>query len=232
MARRSCLCVGASRFLCDLLSQDNKNVVYAPTGVDARVFTPHPVKKRDESTVLSWIGTMHRPDNVENIRFLIECYRELRRQRKDVRLEIAGDGLYGFQVRAMLRHADIGGIEIIPWMDPLAVPVYLAGIDIGVMPLIQNTCFNKAKSPTRLFEYMAMEKPVVASAIGESAAIIRDGENGFLAKDKKTFIGRLLELADNEQLRKTMGRNARADVLDQYALELIARRVIEALRKL
>jgi glycosyltransferase involved in cell wall biosynthesis len=229
IARRSRLCIGASRFLCDFLAEDNKNVVYAPTGVDAQLFMPPPLVRRDDADiVLSWIGTMHRPDNVENIRFLIECYRELRRERKDIRLEIAGDGCYGFQVREMIRHSDAAGIRAIPWMDPLRVPVYLSGVDIGIMPLIQNTCFNKAKSPTRLFEYMAMEKPVVASATGESALIIQDGVNGFLAADKKTFVGKIIELIKNKKLREDIGKNARVRILEQYTLELVAKKVVNA----
>ncbi len=233
IARRSCLCIGASKFLCEVLSESNKNVVYAPTGVDAGVFTPQSPAKRDGDIVLSWIGTMHRPDNVENIRFLIECFRELRGEHKNIRLEIAGDGVYGFEVREMIRHADVAAaIRVIPWMDPLRVPAYLSGIDIGIMPLIQNTCFNRAKSPTRLFEYMAMEKAVVASAIGESAAVINDGESGFLAKDKKAFVGKLAELINDKTLRDTMGKNARAVILSRYTLELVVKNIIDALHKL
>jgi len=54
----------------------------------------------------------------------------------------------------------------------------------GLLPLIQDTKFNKSKSPTKLFEYMAMAKATVSSDIGESSYVIKDGDNGFLAKNK------------------------------------------------
>jgi len=232
VAKNSHMCIGASKFLTDFLSRYNKNVLYIPTGVDADIFKPNGSNKKDTAITLSWLGTMHRQDNVENLKFLIECFQALCLVYDNIRLEIMGDGIYCDQVKVLIQEAKNLKIKLKPWINPKFVPGYLANTDIGVMPLIQNTKFNQAKSPTRIFEYMAMEKPVVTSATGELPYIIENGINGFLAKEKSDFIAKLKCLIDNEDLRHKLGKNARKTILNNYSLEILSRKLLEAIKKL
>lgn len=113
----------------------------------------------------------------------------------------------------------------------MKIPEYLGRVDIGLLPLIQDTQFNKAKSPTKLFEYMAMRKPIVSSDIGEASRIIQDGYNGLLAKDKKEFIIKMEELIRDNNLRQKLGRNARRTVDKDYSLAVLGKRLFEILRE-
>ncbi|MBU4304907.1 MAG: glycosyltransferase family 4 protein [Candidatus Omnitrophica bacterium] len=232
LAKKSSLCVGASRFLVRFLSNYNKKVLYVPTGVDADIFKPAVEERDDGRVIISWVGTMHRPDNVENIRFLLECFNELFRMHDNVYLEIRGRGIYAPQVKESIMQNQLPNVAFKPWIAPALMPAYLQNIDIGVMPLIQDTKFNRAKSPTRLFEYMAAGKPVVASKIGEAGDIINDGESGFLATEKAEFVDRLGRLIRDSKLRKDMGRTARKVVLENYTLQIITRGLIEAVKLL
>ncbi|MCP4649207.1 MAG: glycosyltransferase family 4 protein [PVC group bacterium] len=232
MAKHSNLCIGASWFLRDFLARYSQNVIYIPTGVDTDIFYPEEDASIKEEVVLSWLGTMHRQDNVENIKFFIDCFQELCLQFNNIKLDIVGDGLYAQEVQKLVQPTDKSRIRLKPWLNPSDVPAYLKNIDIGVMPLIQDTKFNKAKSPTRLFEYMAKGKPVVASSIGEANHVIQDGENGFLAGDKQEFISKLSGLIEDETLRKKIGKNARHTVEEEYSLKILSRRLFEALKEL
>lgn len=98
------------------------------------------------------------------------------------------------------------------------------------MPLIQNTKFNRAKSPTKLFEYMAMAKPTVSSEIGEAGRIIQNGVNGFLAKTKEGFIEGMERLIINPDLRKDMGDKARKTVEERYSLDVLTKQLSEILK--
>ncbi len=232
IAKKSNFCIAASKFLVKFLSVYNDNVIYMPTGVDVDVFKPVVGARIKPDMVISWLGTMHRPDNVENIKFLIDCFLCLVNDYPRLRLEIRGDGIFYGQVRDFVRQHGQGHICLKPWINPEQIPAYLNKIDIGVMPLIQETKFNKAKSPTRLFEYMAMEKPVLASSIGEAREIINDGENGLLAKTKDDFIIKMKALIENASLRKSLGKCARKSILRGYTLEQIAGKLIKEIKLL
>ncbi len=223
LARNSCFCLAASRFLFDYISRFNRNVAYVPTGVNTRVFQPQEKIPRPE-TVLSWIGTVHRPDNIENLRFLIECFKELTRIHSSVRLEIAAKGVYLDQLKELT--ADEKSICLVDWMPPERVPEYLSRVDIGVMPLIQPSRFNRAKSPTRLFEYMAMGKPVVCSPTGEAGEIIEDGIEGFLARNQDSFVIALKRLLESSRLQREMGLRGRQKAVQKYSLEIIGKELI------
>lgn len=232
IAKSSKLCIGASKFLCNFLSPYNRNVIYIPTGVDIEKFKPDQVRGNNRPIVLSWLGTMHRPDNVENVRFILECFRELYSCLDDIRLEIVGDGIYQPQVYNLVRGFNIPQVTLKPWIHPSNVPAYIQTIDIGVMPLIQKTKFNLAKSPTRIFEYMAMEKPVICSNFGETSYIIKDGKNGFLASTQSEFVAKLKDLIKEKKLRSEVGKEARNTILENYSLNILTNRLFAALRKL
>lgn len=232
IAKHSVLCVGASRFLVEYLLPYNQRVIYLPTAVDTNLFTPGPEREKDKALVLSWLGTMHRKDNVENIKFLLDCFQELHARYPQISLEIIGEGLYDVQVRDLVQKLGNSNVLLKPWISPEYVPRYLREIDIGIMPLIQNTKFNKAKSPTRLFEYMAMAKPVVVSRVGEAKEIINDGINGLLAQTKEEFVEGLNALIINADLRRTLGNNARKTVEEKFSLEKVAAELVKELKLL
>ncbi|MFH1460412.1 MAG: glycosyltransferase [Candidatus Omnitrophota bacterium] len=232
IARKSKLCIGASDFLCEFLLNYNKNILKIPTGVDVENFKPDKKDNNLQHIVLSWIGTIYRKDNLENLKFLIDCFQELFAEFNNIRLEIAGEGIYADKLIALIKNINNQDIIFKNWISPAKMPDYLKNVDIGVMPLTQNSKFNKAKSPTRLFEYMAMEKAVVASTVGEAQKIIKNGENGFLASTKSEFVACLKKLIENEQLRLTIGRFARKTVIADYNLNKIPEKLLEYIGKI
>jgi len=230
LAKRALFCIGASRFLVEYLSQFNKNTYYIPSGVDTEKFKPKKIEKDNSKIVFSWIGTMHREDDIENIKFVIDCFLELRKKYQNIFLEIAGDGIYFEELKRTVEEIKDKNIFLKGWIEPDQMPDYLNNIDIGLLPLIQKTKFNLAKSPTKLFEYMAMAKPVVCSDMGECSYIIKDGENGFLAKDKEEFIKKLEILIMNWQKRNEMGKTAYENIKNNYGLEIIGNDLYQIIR--
>ena len=230
IARRSCLCIGASKFLVNFLSRYNKNSIYLPTGVDTEIFKPKKLMIEKTDLVLSWIGTIHRRDNVENLCFLIDCFMILSQKNSGIKLEIIGAGIYDQEVKQYIAQVNSNLIKINGWIAPEQIPGYLDNIDIGVMPLTQNTKFNLAKSPTRMFEYMSMEKPFIASCLGEAQRVIIDGQNGMLAITQDDFVEKLQILIKDKKLRQTMGKKARKTVLEKYSLEKISNDLLTSVR--
>ena len=229
-AKRSYFCLAASKFLENYLSQFNGKVYYLPTGVDTSLFDPifYDDTKINSKIVFSWIGSVYTEEMQENLKFIIDCFLSLAPKYSQVYLELRAEGKYLENLKKETNVLD-GKISIKKWLHPDKIPQYLSGIEIGLLPLIQNTKFNRAKSPTKLFEYMAMGKPVVASFLGEAKEIIQDGRTGFLVRNKEEFIRKMESLIINQELRKRVGFEARKEVLRSYSLNVLGKRLYKIL---
>lgn len=230
IAKRSVCCIAASRFLESFLNKFNKNVFYIPSGVDTELFKPGLDKNLNEKEVIfSWIGTLHRLEYIENINFALECFKALRKKYDFIYFDIVGDGIYKNDLLKSLNKFNDSHIRHIGHIAPDCIPEYLSGIHIGLMPVVENSKFNNAKSPTKLFEYMAMEKPTVSGSIGEAGKIVKDGYDGFLADNRKEFMEKMEYLIDNLSFRINMGKKARQTIEREYSLSIIGKRLYEAM---
>jgi len=111
------------------------------------------------------------------------------------------------------------------------VPAYLDACDILVsphVPLEDGSDFFG--SPTKLFEYMAMAKGIVASRLGQIGDVLQDEQNALLVEPKSVeeLCDALLRLASSKDLRTRLGRQARRDVENKYTWDHNAQRVISA----
>ena len=235
IAATSHCCVASSRYLKEYLSRFNNNTICIPTGVDTSVFQPQDKSLKTRKIVFCWTGTVFREDNVENLLFTIDCFWQLNRKYPEIQLRIIGSGP---RMRSILEVTKLkyphANIELTGWINPAEMPMYLSEIDVGLFPLIQNTKFNLSKSPTKLFEYMAMKKPTVSSCTGELPIIIEDGINGFLAlrSDKKSFIEKMEHLIVDHKLRTEMGENALQSVREKYSMEILGKELYTFLLQL
>ena len=114
------------------------------------------------------------------------------------------------------------------------VAAYLDACDILVSPHVPAADGSEFfGSPTKLFEYMAMARPVVASRLGQIAGIVVDGENGLLVEpnDAASLAQAIERLANDMGLRRRLGAAARQTVIAQYTWRHNAARVFEAMSR-
>ncbi|HEX5736778.1 MAG TPA: glycosyltransferase family 4 protein [Blastocatellia bacterium] len=113
-------------------------------------------------------------------------------------------------------------------------PDYLDACDILVSPHVESTDGSEFfGSPTKLFEYMASARPIVASRLGQIADIIGDGENGLLVEpgDSDALARAIERLARDEALRARLGEAARRTVIERYTWKDNAARVFDAMNR-
>jgi len=111
------------------------------------------------------------------------------------------------------------------------VPAYLDACDILVsphVPLEDGSDFFG--SPTKLFEYMAMAKGIVASRLGQIGDVLHNEKNALLVEPKniEELCNALIRLAGADDLRTRLGHQARCDVENKYTWDHNAQRVISA----
>ncbi len=98
----------------------------------------------------------------------------------------------------------------IPHQD---VPSYLAAMDIVTVP-----DFNEYGNPIKIFEYMAMGKPLIAPRVPSIAEIVTHRQDGWLMEHSspENLKGAILELAQSPELREQIGTKARKAALQKF----------------
>jgi len=112
-------------------------------------------------------------------------------------------------------------------------PRHLAACDVLVAPHLPNpdgTPFFG--SPTKLFEYMAMGKGIVASRLGQMGEILAERRTALLVEpgNAAALAEGIWRLAADRCLRLALGENARREALAKYTWEKHAGRILAALR--
>ena len=89
------------------------------------------------------------------------------------------------------------------------------------MPRSTPLCITSANegTPVVAIESLAAERPVVATRAGGTATVVSDGESGYLEAvgDTDALAGRLAGLANDPELRSTLGRHGSVDVRARFA---------------
>jgi glycosyltransferase involved in cell wall biosynthesis len=98
--------------------------------------------------------------------------------------------------------------------------------DIGIIPH-RVTAHTNSTIPNKLFEYMLLGKPVLATELAPVSRIIRQVNCGLTFSDEKGFVSALLALED-PVIRAKLGENGRRAVLDKYNWERDSRDLINA----
>lgn len=108
------------------------------------------------------------------------------------------------------------------------IPAYINAMDICVIPHS-----NAYRSPIKLFEYMAMAKPVVAPRLEPIEAIIKDDVSGklFEAQNRQSLRDCLVDLITHKDKREMIGREARQVILSNHLWIDNARKILSAYNK-
>lgn len=186
--------------------------------------------------VIGFIGTFGKWHGAEVLAEafgrLINKYPEYRNR---VHLLMVGDGIKKPMVLENLEKSDVINISTLTGLVPQEDgPKHLAACDILVSPHIPNADGTPFfGSPTKLFEYMAMGKGIVASNLDQIGEVLEHNRTAWLVKpgDLEELIQGIKKLIDNESLRNNFGRAARDEVVAKYTWKEHTRKIVEALKE-
>jgi glycosyltransferase involved in cell wall biosynthesis len=111
-------------------------------------------------------------------------------------------------------------------------PVHLAAADILVSPHVPNADGTPFfGSPTKLFEYMAMGRAIVASDLYQIGDVLEHGRTAWLVSpgDADELAEGLRAVIEDASLRHRLAASARREVVAKHTWRAHTRRIVEAL---
>lgn len=209
LIRRADHVISSSPFLNDdcLAINEKKAATYITSSVDTERFKPATPYSNAGKVTVGWTGTFSSKIYLDLLRPVFARLAE----RVDFRLLVIGNFDY-----------ELPGIdlEVIRWTAEREVED-LQRLDIGVYPLPLDD-WVMGKSGLKAIQYMAFGLPTVATEVGTTPRLIRDGENGLLVRTEAEWVDALERLIRDPDLRRRLGQAARRDAEAKYSVKAVA----------
>lgn len=212
-----------------------EKVVVIPNGVDTDVFDPkqYVPKRLFSGFTVGFVGGLYMWQAVD---LLLEAVHELRTEGIDLSVVVVGDGVMYETWRTQAQ--SLGIADHVKFMGQVLwaeVPEYIAGFDVCYTGQVEIQQVGRMyHSPLKLYEYMAMAKPIVASAFEDARRMLQDGETGFLFEpgNKEDLKRALIHAYQSQGQLSFMGQQARDVVLSQHSWVARVKTMIEGLEQI
>ena len=191
-----------------------EKIVLVPNGVDIQFLDPklHESKRLFSGFTVGFVGSLY---SWAGLDLLLGAIYELQIEGYQMSLVVIGDGemkqAWEEQAQKLGLEEQVKFLGRLPWED---VPQYIAGFDIGYSGQVQLQMGKMYLSPMKLYEYMSMAKPVVASAFEDAKRLVVEKETGFLFQsgDKNSLKQALIEAFTAQNRLPEMGIKGRQEV--------------------
>jgi len=147
---------------------------------------------------------------------------------KDVNFLIIGEGADKESLQKIAKDEKINNIVFIDninWQEIVNINQIVSANLIH----LRNLELFKTVIPSKIFESMALKKPILAGLIGESLDIIKQSKSGLVVKpeDENSLVEKILQMKNNKNLCDQLANNGFKLVQDRYNRKILAQKMIE-----
>ena len=203
--------IAISQALADRLVADmgvpREKIAVIPNGVDVHRFDPARVStpRSARAFTVLFVGSLA---SWQGLDVLLRASAQV----PDVQVTIVGDGPDRAALVALAQQLQIAP-RFLGRVSPDDVPALMASADV---------CYSghsAFRSPLKLYEYMAMGRPVISSAVPDAKAALVDGQSGFLFApgDVDDLVRALRQAVSARECLDIMGQRARRDAVAHHS---------------
>ncbi len=153
----------------------------------------------------------------------------LKEKIKNLKIVLVGSGSNFNSLKELSEKLNVRDVVLFEGWQPVEkLPSYIKAASVGLIPHLK-TVHTDNTIPHKLFQYMLLEKPVVATNCKPLERIITETKSGliFESGNEKELAKKIIELYDNPELQTQAGKNGKQAVLEKYNWEKAAEGLIQ-----
>lgn len=206
-----------NEYIKDYVSHYCKSIFKIPGPIDTERFFVRGDMKTEKVTI-GWIGS---PATTPYLHMMDKVFKNISDKYPKVLFKFIGLGNYDNPAVKF---------EKVDWGYNTEVRM-LQTFDIGIMPMPDNE-WTRGKLGCKMLQYMAVGVPAVVSYTLTNAEMIKNGENGYFAKNEDDWTKILSTLIEDGSLRRKVGLSGRQTVLEKCALSENTKRLTDIFEKI
>lgn len=190
----------------------SSKIIVIKNGVDLELFDARKRNtdlknklKLDNKFIVSYIGTLglsHALDQVIHSASIL-------RNQSDIHFLFIGEGAEKNNLLTLAKENGLSNITFLDQIDKQNLPYYYSLSDVVLVTLRKLELFS-CVIPSKIFEIMAMAKPILLSVDGEARKLVIDEANAGIfvePENSREMAQKILELYSNQKWRQKLGEN-------------------------
>ena len=236
--RKATRIVSVTQSFREILSKngiDPGKIEVVPNGADLEAYRPG---ERSEMLaekfgckgkfVAAYVGTI---GLAHGLGTLLDAAEQLR-ERDDIAFVLVGAGA---EEKALMAEAGRRGLDNVHFAGSVSkaeVREYWRFCDVALVLLRDSPLFRHVL-PSKMFEAMSTERPIILGVKGESEAVLKEANAGIAIppEDSRALAAAILQLATDREQRIAMGKTGREFVTSRYNRDVLANRMLAVLEQ-
>ena len=231
-AQAICVTEGIREQLVKHYAMAPEQCLVIPNAANTHLFRPQPrrvcqqrVGLDPERYNVGFVGAFQHWVDFES---LLHAVRILSDQNIPVHCTLVGDGPDYHKVAQRIGESGLNTrVRLVGRAPHETVPDWMCAFDVCVAPFTRARNELIGLSPLKLFEYLACQRPVVATALPGIAEVIEPAQAGLLypVEDANALARQLLFLYQNPESRESYGKHGREYILKHHNWGRVAERI-------
>lgn len=238
MYRNASLIVGISDPFVDFISVkgiEKEKIKIIKNGVNLDLFQPKEVNTKlknslglESKFVISYFGTFGLAQGLESIIRTADILKN----NSEIHFLLIGDGADRDKLLALKNEFEISNVTILKPIPKAELVDYYSISDVMLVPLRNLSLFNSAL-PSKMFEIMAMGKPIIHTVDGEARKLLeREGAGKFVeAENFKKLASEIILIKNNSEWLFSASKSARKLVEEKFNRNNLAREYLNILKE-
>jgi len=183
----------------------------------------------EDKKIVSYIGTLGMAHALDKV---LDCAKALETI-EDLQFLIVGSGAEKDKLEEKKREENIHNVTLVGQVSKEEVKKYYAISDIGLVTLKKDKRFRSV-IPSKIFEYMAMEVPILLSVGGEARKIVEESCGGIYVEPENVeqMTKTIRNLIQKPEAQAKMGEQARMYIERNFNRQKLAQRQLDVLKLL
>ncbi|PUU88596.1 MAG: group 1 glycosyl transferase, partial [Halanaerobium sp.] len=214
---------------------DAEKIEVITNGVDINFFKNKSQNKEliekynlEDKFIVEYIGAHGLSQALDKIIYAAEKLKEY----EDIHFVFVGEGAEKEKIMDLSKELGLNNITFISQKPKEMMPEFYNIADICLVPLKDVELFETF-IPSKIFEIMACEKPIVASLSGETKNILDEAQSAVTVEPENIdqIAAAILEIKNNPQKAEEMGKKGRGFVVENYSRSSLADKYLNVMNQ-